>query len=331
MSPAKNKRETKQQVSSLGLDDIGDLSSLLTPPKDATGNVRPLELSIDLIDEDLNQARMKDNPGFLPKNLEELADTVRLRGIKSPISVRNSPNAKGRFIINHGARRLRASRLAGKKTIPAFIDNDYNDGDQVVENLQRNELTPIEIATYIKREISKGKKKGKIASELGKSAAFISQHVTLLKLPEVIAEVLNSSRSCDVTVINELVTAHKKKPDAVAEWLADENQEITRASVNLLREFLDDSQDKHAYEDGDSHPAAERDLEDLKDKKKKNEDDPNKLKNAIVQVNHDDRPARLILNRRPHADGYAWLKYEHDGQEVEAKLAQVQLAAILEG
>ncbi|HHW3010610.1 TPA: transcriptional repressor KorB C-terminal beta-barrel domain-containing protein, partial [Pseudomonas aeruginosa] len=45
----------------------------------------------------------------------------------------------------------------------------------------------------------------------------------------------------------------------------------------------------------------------------------------------DDRPARLILNRRPPAEGWAWLKYEDDGQEFEADLGTVQLVALLEG
>jgi ParB family chromosome partitioning protein len=59
-----------------------------------------------------------------------------------------------------------------------------------------------------------------------------------------------------------------------------------------------------------------------------NEETPKK---AIVQVEHDGRPARIILNRRPPAEGFAWLKYEDDGQEFEANLAQVKLVALLEG
>ena len=147
--------------------------------------------------------------------------------MKSPISVRENPDAPGRYLINHGARRFRGSKWAEKTTIPGFIDNDYNDDDQVIENLQRNELTAREIADYIGRELAKGRKKGEIAKAVGKSAAFITQHVTLLDLPEPIAEAFNSGRAKDVTVINELVTAYKKNPDEGA-WLADDSQELTR-------------------------------------------------------------------------------------------------------
>ncbi|HQV16563.1 MAG TPA: transcriptional repressor KorB C-terminal beta-barrel domain-containing protein, partial [Denitromonas sp.] len=59
--------------------------------------------------------------------------------------------------------------------------------------------------------------------------------------------------------------------------------------------------------------------------------DPDKLRRAIVHVQHDGRPARLILNRRPPVEGHAWLKYEDDGHEFAADLAQVQLVALLEG
>ncbi|MDD2465657.1 MAG: transcriptional repressor KorB C-terminal beta-barrel domain-containing protein, partial [Desulfobulbus sp.] len=56
-----------------------------------------------------------------------------------------------------------------------------------------------------------------------------------------------------------------------------------------------------------------------------------KFKKAIVQVRHDDRLARLILTKRPQEAGFAWLKYDDDGQEFEADLNDVQLVAVIEG
>jgi ParB family chromosome partitioning protein len=350
---AKKQPEAQPPAFGLGLDNIGDLSGLLNQPE-ASGNASgPLDLPLDLISEDPHQPRTKDNPGFSSESLTELADTIRLRGVKTPISVRENPEASGFFIINHGARRARASKLAGKSSIPAFIDNDYNEADQVIENLQRNDLTPREIADFIGRELAKGKQKGEIAKELGKSASFVSQHVTLLDLPDPIAAAFNSGRCRDVTVINELVTAHKKRPQEVSVWLADESQEIARGSVKLLREFLEDKR-KHEYvapaaadDPIDESPAAQSDPEasdhenavaeqapeasaDKHDKAPK-EANLDKLKKTIVQVRHDDRPARLLLNRRPPAAGYALLKYEDDGQEFMADLSQVQLVALVEG
>lgn len=201
----------------------------------------PLQLDMSLIDEDPNQPRQPDNPGFSSESLEELAVTIRARGIKSPISVRENPHSSGRYLINHGSRRYRASKLAGKNTIPAFIDNDYNEADQVIENLQRNELTAREIADFIGRELAKGKQRLDIAKKIGKSPAFVTQHSTLLDLPTVIAFAFSSGRIRDVTVINELVSAYKKDPGKVEMWMANDSQEISRSTVKLLRRSLDGS------------------------------------------------------------------------------------------
>lgn len=323
------------------LDSLGDLAGLLNEPQTAnTGVADPQELPLELIDEDPNQPRKDDNPGFSAESLEELTATIRVRGVKSPISVRENPEAEGRYLINHGARRYRASKLVPKDTIPAFIDNDYNAVDQIIENLQRNELTAREIADFIGRELAQGIKKSEIAKTIGKSPAFVTQHVTLLDLPDAIAEAFNSGRAKDVTVINELVTAYKKNPDEVGTWLSDDSQELTRGSVQLLREFLDD---KRSQDDRDRNTVdaftGQTDAEggdgesdgDAKRKQEPKEQDPDKLKKAIVQVEHGGRAARIILNRRPPAEGYAWLKYEDDGQEFETNLAQVKLIALLEG
>ena len=321
-------------VSGLGLDSIGDLSSLLNESETGEGAARPLELNISLIDEDPNQPRTL----FDPESLDEMAATIRERGVKTPISVRPNPEVKGRYIINHGTRRYRASKLAGKTTIPGFIDLDYNEFDQIIENLQRDGLTPREIADFIGRELAKGKKKGEIAKAIGKSPAFVTQHVTLLNLPDSVAEVFNSGRCRDVTVINELVTVSKKKPEEVANWLDDEDLVITRGAVKLLREFLDDEEKKAKQDQDDEQDGPmETYIDDgggkqaQTKKRAPREADPDRLKKAIVQVKYKGRTARLILHRRPSTEGYAWLKYEEGDQEFEAALTQVQLVALLEG
>ena len=311
-------------------------------PAPASGGAGPIEMDLDLIDEDPNQPRTADNPGFARESLEELAATIRLRGVKTPISVRDQPHAPGRYVINHGARRFRASRLAGRTTIPAFVDNDYNEADQVIENLQRNELTAREIADFIGRELAKGHRKADIARSIGKSAAFVTQHVALLDLPDPVARVFNSGRTRDVTVVNELLTAYRRNREEVTDWLADETQEITRGSVRLLREFLDDRRRTESGRSAADGVSAQEDFAEAHQVEDEGRDArqgdrapampaADRLRKTIVQVRHDGRPARLILNRRPPAQGMAWLRYEDDGHEVEADLAQVRLVALLEG
>ena len=131
--------------------DLRDLSSLSIDNTKSSGGA--MMISIDLIDEDPNQPRTI----FNDESLQELADTIRERGVKSPISVRETSD--GRYMINHGARRYRASKLAGKTSIPAFIDNDYTNVDQLIENIQRDNLAPMDIARFIESELNRGLKK----------------------------------------------------------------------------------------------------------------------------------------------------------------------------
>lgn len=225
---------TTQAASGLGLNAVGDLSSFLNrTPAAPTG--KPLQIPLERIEEDPTQPRRT----FNADTLRELADSIGRRGVKTPISVKPHPEQADRYIINHGARRYRAALLANATTIPAYIDPDYDSDDQVIENLHRDGLTPREIADYIGRQLSAGRTKGEIAAALYKSAAYISQHAALLDLPDPIAEAFNQGRCGDVTVINELVRAYKKDAAAVAAWLDDENQDINRTSVKVLKDFLD--------------------------------------------------------------------------------------------
>jgi ParB family chromosome partitioning protein len=336
-SPAKNPQLTEMSSAQpVPRQDVPfDASSNLTASI-VTGG--PLALDMALIDEDPGQPRTSDNPGFSGESLGELAASIQLRGVKTPISVRDNPDAPGRFLINHGARRFRGSMRAGKLVIPGFIDNDYNEADQVVENLQRNALTAREIADFIGRELAKGIKKGEIAKAISKSPAFVTQHVTLLDLPDPIASAFNAGRIKDVTVVNELVTAFKKQPGEVAGWLSDESQEITRSAVMLLRAFLDDKRmhqqrsEDESLDDALVGNSSENELvsQDVRSMDI-SKDDPARMRKVTVRVRHDKRCAQLILHRRPHAEGFAWLKYEDDGEEVEVSLAQVRLLALVEG
>lgn len=336
-APAKHSgaRATKKPTDTK-LAEKSLLSAPKTTPPSEPNNGGPLMIDIDLIDEDPDQPRTKDNPGFSTESIAELAASFGPKGPKSPISLRVNPDKPGRYLINHGARRTRAGRVKRLATLPAFIDNDYSEIDQVIENLQRDNLTPREIADWIGRELARGMKKGDIARAVGKSAAFVSQHANLLNLPDAIATAFNAGRTNDVTVVNELVTAFKKNPHEVTAWLADERREITRGGVKLLREFLDE---KTAPKDASSGPAGDSDngmndtdtYDDGKEATKTKDTDLPKLKKAIVLVEHNGRPARLLLTRRPSSEGFAWMKNEDDGNEFEARVVEVKLMGVFEG
>src|SRR5690348_14786788 len=128
-------RMATRQVPQLGLLD-------LFSAKEAG---QPLMLLLDSIDEDPAQPRRE----FDEQSLKELAETIVLRGVRQPISVRPHPDHPKRWILNTGARRLRAARLAGRTDIPAFVDTTSDSYDQVIENEQRESLKPIELALFV--------------------------------------------------------------------------------------------------------------------------------------------------------------------------------------
>jgi ParB family chromosome partitioning protein len=353
--------------SGLGLDSMGDLSALLETPIESVSGM-PLDLPIALIDEDPDQPRAADNPGFSAKNMAEIAASIRLRGVKTPISVRDHPTMPGRFMVNHGARRLRGSKMADKKTVPGFIDNDYNHVDQFVENLIRDGYSPREIANYIGRELAKGLEQKAIALAISKSPAYVSQHVALLDLPDPIAKVFNEGRVTDVTLVNDLLKIYKKNSQEVKDWLMDENLELTRGTVKEFREYLvqeaKDRADNNTISlilnkanealpddqpDSNELPIENKGLNNAdigdsgNDKNLINNDaivntkenikaaDPSKIKKAIVVVEHDGRSARIVLDRRSPSSGFAWLKYNDDGEVFMADLSGVKLMEIIEG
>lgn len=331
--------ETAKKPGGMNLAGM-DLSGLLSAPAASKGGDGPLRVSLDLVIEDPEQPRTEKNPGFSPEKIAEIGLTIKNRGVKNPISVKDNPEKPGHYIINDGARRFRGSKWAEVSDIPVFVDNDYIQDDQVVANIQNEGHTARELADLIQKRLSTGMKKGDIAKAWGKSNAFITQYAALLSLPDVIAAAFDADRITDVTVVNELVTAHKKHPEAVADWLSDESQEITRGSVKLLREFLEDGTgrdpntvdafnnktDAEGNEDGDGEGEGSS-----KPPKPPKEDDPTKIKKAIIQVEINGDLCRVIMTKRPSEEGTAWFKNEVSGEEFEADLATAKMVALVEG
>ena len=284
----------------------------------------PKEIALDLIDEDPYQPRTV----FDKQLLKELAETIRQRGVKNPISVRLHPDKPGRYIINDGARRFRASQLVNNKTIKAFIDPDFTKIDQIIVNAHHADFTPREWAILIDQEEKRGKSRVQIAKELGKSPPFITYYTTLLNLPDPIADVFSSERCVDVTALNHLVIAWKRYPAEVEFWLEDQTVEITRASIGRLRGFLDSRDPEAITENTD---VQERSTSTAAKDRKTRTTSPLRLHKPIVQVQVDGQIAHLLFSRRPSRFGMAWVKYEGDEVEKECAISEIKFLGLLEG
>ena len=122
---------------------------------------------------------------FEEESLNELADSIKIHGVIQPITVRKIENNKYQLIA--GERRLRASKLAGKKEVPAFA-RAASDQESIeialIENIQREDLNPLEIAINYKRlqdecELTQEE----LAVRLGKNRSTVTNFIRLLKLP----------------------------------------------------------------------------------------------------------------------------------------------------
>ena len=139
------------------------------------------EIPLDQIEPNSNQPRSL----FDDEKLQELANSIRQIGIIQPITLRQT--AENRFQIIAGERRWRASQMAGLKTIPAYIRtiNDQNVMEMaLVENIQREDLNPIEIALAYEHLLENtGMTQEKVSERVGKSRSAITNYLRLLKLP----------------------------------------------------------------------------------------------------------------------------------------------------
>ena len=186
------------------------------------------EIVVSAIQE-LNLADIRPNP-FQPRTefdeeaLSELAASIKAIGIVQPITVRAVE--EGKYEIIAGERRFRASKLAGLSTIPAYIRKTEDDSLlelALIENIQREDLNPIEEAQAYKRLLTEFHlKQDEVAERVSKSRAAVTNSIRLLKLNEEVQRM----------VVDEMIsTGHARA------LLAVENPE---EQYNLAQRIFDE-------------------------------------------------------------------------------------------
>ena len=142
------------------------------------------------------------------RKIEELAATLHVEGQQSPIIV-YPKNADGKYVIQKGERRWRACQYAGIQTIDIIV-NDKQQTDleetagELIENIQRERLTPLEIANALEGFVSEGWKQKDISGRIGKNISFVSSHLALLKLPDCVLELHEEGVTADTETLNIL-------------------------------------------------------------------------------------------------------------------------------
>lgn len=197
----------------------------------AAGTGRPRELPI---------ARVERDPDNIRKSFDEaaviqLAETIKADGLLQAITVRHNVQKKDYFLISYGERRYRAVCLLGYPTIAAVIDDNFDPYRQAIENLQREELDPLDIADWIEKREAAGDSRITIAKRLGKPKSYISEIALLIKAPPAIRDAFRRRRIPDIRSAYLLARQYDQDPAGVTSWL-DGDAPITRRTVTRALE-----------------------------------------------------------------------------------------------
>ncbi len=211
------------------LSEEGELSpaivGLLSPEGDRK-SVGVRQVPTERVDPNPDQPRLAMDQD----SLDDLAASVREHGILQPILVR--PAAGGRYQIVAGERRWRAARMAGLETVPALIeelDDETALEISIIENLQREDLSPLDEALMYERMIHEhGYSVRRLAQKLGKDKGYLENRLRLADAPPEVKELV-SVRKDTLSAAYELM----KVPDArKRKRLADQ---VARGELSLVK------------------------------------------------------------------------------------------------
>jgi ParB family chromosome partitioning protein len=186
MSAAKKSKLGRGLDALLGIDT----STAAGPDAAGSGDLRTLPVGA------IQPGRYQPRTGMDPERLQELADSIRAQGLIQPIVVR--PIARDRYEIIAGERRWRAAQLAELTDVPCVVREVPDQATiamALIENIQREDLNPLEEAAALKRLIDEFSLTHQQAAEaVGRSRAAVSNMLRLLDLPPDIKQLLETHR-----------------------------------------------------------------------------------------------------------------------------------------
>ncbi|MDB6236292.1 ParB/RepB/Spo0J family partition protein [Lactobacillus amylovorus] len=196
------------------------------PQIEEVEEVKELDLS------DIRPNPYQPRKRFDDKSLRELSDSIKENGVFQPIIVRKSVNG---YEIIAGERRYRASKLAKKKTIPAIVrkfDESQMMEVAVLENLQREDLTPLEEAqAYEMLQKNLGLTQEEVSKRMGKSRPYIANYLRLLTLPSKTKRLLQHGDLSMGQARTLLGLKDKDKIDALAKRVAKEGMPVRKVEA----------------------------------------------------------------------------------------------------
>ncbi len=233
------------------LSEERELSPAIVSLLDPDAGHRPItgvrQIPVDRIEPNPEQPRLEMDE----QSLEELAASIREHGVLQPILVR--PIGAGRYQLIAGERRWRASTRAGRETIPALveeIDDDTALEISIIENLQREDLSPLDEATMYDRMIREhGYSIRRLADKLGKDKGYLENRLRLADAPEEVRQLVSVRKDTLSHAYELLKVPDPRKRRRLAE-------QVARGELSLvkLREKIEGRPSRVRAADGTERP-----------------------------------------------------------------------------
>jgi len=218
------------------------------PNSESTG---PLLVDIEIIDPNPEQPRRE----FDPAGLNQLARSIGQHGVLQPVVVRR---AGERYELIMGERRFRASKLAGRKTVPVVV-SDVDPADRlelaIVENVQRQDLNPIELALAYQALADAGHTQDEIGRKVAMNRSSISNHIRLLDLSRTIQTDVENGRLSMGHAKALLQIADPETRESLRAKILSESLSV-RASERAARDITEPNRRNKASEQPKGVPAA---------------------------------------------------------------------------
>jgi ParB family transcriptional regulator, chromosome partitioning protein len=211
------------------------LGALLSAEGTATATEDASEIPIDLIDPSSLQPRTV----FDETKLAELARSIIANGVVQPLLLRRKG---GRFELIAGERRWRAAQVAGLSKVPAVIRSVSDDKVlelALIENIQREDLNPIEEARAYKKLIDTvGLTQETVAERVGRDRSYVTNYLRLLRLPDDLQELLQKGKLTTGHARSLLGTEHVDVQRRLARKVIEQDLSV-RATERLVRQTIE--------------------------------------------------------------------------------------------
>lgn len=295
-----------------------------------------LSLPLDKVIEDSTQPRTE----FDAEELTKLSEDIARRGVQAPIAVR--PAVDGIYQIIHGARRFRASGMAGLLTIPAIVQADevaFDDYSQVLENTQRDNLTPLDIARFIQKRKALGESNSQIARNLSEKPEWVTYHLALIDMPPEIQQAYDAGQVTGAKATYELRKLHGKDPDAVKELIAS-CEEITQvrirevvAPVRAVQKIRVETTEKTSEPESSPMAIEKTSIVGPQEPSAAAVDQTSHPKSLMVPLVigiYQGAPVQVLFQLKPSEPGVVWIRSPEADSQREVLADQITLSRIEE-